>query len=275
MGLDPNIKVGKDVAKKLGITKYTPPKGKMPSVMKARKKKHRNPDFKMYTSISHIKYYPEALEDIDVMVTEKVHGTNFRSGWVKWNSYNLNKKILALLVQPFVYCKHEFAYGSHRVELTNKGKRSTGFYKENVYYKMTEKYNLKEVLPKGYVIYAEIYGWNIQKGYFYGLKDLEWDMVVVDVMKDGKYLDGQSYLGFCVDHDLPTPPVLYIGAFDYEKINKLANLNRSVLCPEQKKPIEGIVVKAMVEGKRWNLGRLILKWINDEYWLNKNNSDWH
>jgi len=276
LGLEPNIKVGTDVAKRLDIKKYLPPAKGMPSVMKAKKKRHKNPDFKVYTDIGHIKYYIRALEGLKVFVTEKVHGTNFRSGYVKFNRYNLWYKFLNLIGKYFDKWQYEFAYGSHRVELTRKGKRHKSFYDQNVYYMMSKQYKLREILKPGEVVYAEIYGWNIQKGYFYGCKENEWKMVVVDVMVDGKYLSGMDAWTFCIERELPFAPVIYMGDYDYETINKMVNNpgDTSWLDPHLERPIEGIVIKPYVETHGF-MGRMVFKWINDNYWLAKGNSDWH
>jgi RNA ligase (TIGR02306 family) len=277
LGLDPNIKVGTDVAEKLDIKKYYPPAKSMPSVMKAKKKRHKNPAFKVYTDISHFKYYIKAMEGLFVWATEKIHGTNFRAGYVPWNRYNLWNKFLNWIGKPFGKWQYEFAYGSHRVELTRKGKRTTGFYDQNVYYMMSEQYKLREILQPGEVIYAEIYGWNIQKGYFYGCKENEWKMVVVDVMIDGKYLSGKDSYHFCRERGLPYAPIVSSGQmFDYETFNKLANPDedKSTLYPELERPMEGIVLKPYDETQGY-MGRMVFKWINDNYWLAKGNTDWH
>ncbi len=276
LGLNPNIKVGTDVADKLEIKKYLPPAKGMPSVMKAKKKRHKNPDFKVYTDISHIKYYLKALEGLMVFATEKVHGTNFRAGYVKYNAYNWWRKIYAWLLTRMDIRKYEFAYGSHRVELTRKGKRTTGFYDQNVYYMMSEQYKLREILKPGEVVYAEIYGWNIQKGYFYGCKENEWKMVVVDVMVDGKYLDGYAAKDFCDERGLPFAPIVYVGEYDYKELDLICNNqgDASWLDPYLERPIEGIVVKPAIDTLGY-MGRMVFKWINDTYWLAKGNTDWH
>ena len=277
VGLPPNIKVGKDVAEKLGITKYQPPE-RLPQMMDTGKqrKRHKNPHFKRYTDIGHFKYYPRCLEGLKVWVTEKVHGTNFRAGWVKYNAYNWWRKLLAPLLSPFGIMKWDFAYGSHRVELTRKGKRTTGFYKQNVYYMMAEKYKLKKILRPGQVVYAEIFGWGIQKGYEYGCVENEWKMVVVDVMINGKYIDGVAAWNFCFERGLPYAPLLFEGEFDMGRINAYANppKDRSKLYPRLKKPMEGVVIKPMIETKGY-MGRMVFKLINDNYWLAKGNTDFH
>lgn len=272
LGLVPNLKIGTDVAKKLGIEKYTPPAKGQPSQMQAVKHRHKNPNFKKYTDINHFKYYSNALDDIDIVVTEKIHGTNFRSGYVKFNAYNIWTKFLNLIGKRFDKWQYEFVYGSHNVQLTNKGKKAKTFYSKNVYHKIAEQYDLKNILEDGEVIYAEIYGYGIQKGYFYGCGHDEHKMAVIDVMVDGRYLDFVDAEEFCMRYDLPYVPVLYTGKYDYEKINKLANSDHSFVYGNTK-PIEGVVIKPVIETKGY-MGRMIFKWIGDKYWLNKGNTDW-
>ncbi len=277
-GLDPNIKVGKDVAKKLGITKYQPPPAKVPGMMQGNplKKRLRNPYFKKYTNISHFKYYPEALNGKMVAVTEKIHGTNFRAGYVPYNAYNWWRKIIRPILKPFGIMDYEFAFGSHNVELTPRGKYATTYYKDNVYSLTAKEYNLEALLEPGEVIYAEIYGHGIQKNYDYGCKDGEYKMVVIDVMIDGKYLSIGDASCFCQKKGLPFAPVLYAGIFSMDLMEKLVNPkgNKSILYPEMKSPIEGIVIKP-VDEETGHMGRMVFKWMNDKYWLNKGNSDWH
>jgi len=272
LGLNPNLKIGTDVAKRLGILKYMPPSKEKPNLMQAKKHRHKNPNFKKYTNINHFKYYSNALDDLEVVVTEKIHGTNFRAGYVKFNTYNLLTKFLHMIGKPWNKWQYEFVYGSHNIQLTNKGKRTKTFYSKNVYYKIAKQYDLKNILKEGEVVYAEIYGSNIQKGYDYGCKKNEHKMCVIDIMVDGKYIDFRDAKDFCIQRTLPYVPLLYLGKYDYEIINKLANSECSFIDPKTK-PIEGIVIKPVIETKGY-MGRMIFKWISDKYWLNKRNSDW-
>jgi hypothetical protein len=64
--------------------------------------------------------------------------------------------------------------------------------------------------------------------------------------------------------------------FDMDKVSALVNPpgDKSVLCPEMERPIEGIVIKPVIETAGY-MGRMVFKLINDTYWLNKGNTDWH
>jgi hypothetical protein len=59
-------------------------------------------------------------------------------------------------------------------------------------------------------------------------------------------------------------------------MNAIANPpgDKSVLYPDLEKPIEGIVIKPGKEQKGY-MGRMVFKWINDKYWLDKSNTDFH
>lgn len=111
-----NWKEGKNVAKDLGITKYEPPRAKYQNRPKETlksvytkyregditfsrwfkkslavikdtyftKKKGSNPLFSKYTDIENIKNFNTVFQTGDyVVITEKIHGTNFRAGKLK------------------------------------------------------------------------------------------------------------------------------------------------------------------------------------------------
>lgn len=265
-----DLKIGTDVTNKLGITKYEPPKRSDRGVgnMLQTKKKGVNPHFKKYTGIENIKNYPRLFSGEDmVVVTEKVHGTNFRCGWVPWNANTWWKKVMKFFgITP----EFEFVYGSHNVQLQSK-LLYTGYYDQNVYSQTVERYNLKELIPEGYVLYGEIYGEGIQKGYTYGRKADNKGLVVFDIMYNGEYLNHMDMWDFCYQRNIPMAPIRYIGVFDLEYIRTLAT-GPSILAPSQK-VIEGVVVKSAQEQGSY-MGRKVLKLLNDKYLL-KDQTEFH
>lgn len=256
-----------DLTDKLGVTKFEP---KTP-VTRGRQtsKKESNPYFFKYTDIENYKNFPNRFVEGEIVyVTEKIHGTSFRCGWVPcvadtwWKKL---KKLLGLLPQ------WEFVYGSRNVQLQNK-------FRDNLYAEAVDKYGLKEKLTNGQCLYGEIYGDGIQKGYTYGCKTNEHKIVVYDLKielsSDGQkgYIDSDSLFNWCALNDIPHVPLLYFGAFDYAAIKKMTEGN-SVLCPEQKVR-EGVVIKPEFEVYD-HMGRKVLKLVSDEYLLNKENTDFH
>lgn len=264
-------KEGLDLTAKLGVTKYEPPVKGSPQSTNIGKatKKQTNPNFRKYTDIENFKNYPDIFTSEDIVyVTEKVHGSNTRAGWVERGNLKWYHKILYKLG---IIDKWQFVYGSHNVQLQDKLLGKT-YYETNIYAEMVKKYNLKELLPKGYVVYGEICGDGIQKGYTYGCKKGERKLAIFDVMKDGRYLDFLEARTWVEDKGLPTVPLLYRGKFDLEKLKALT-VGNSVLEPTQK-VIEGVVIKPEVE-QATHMGRKVLKLISDEYLLNKNNTEFH
>jgi RNA ligase (TIGR02306 family) len=262
------LKEGTDVTKILGVTKYEAPSNLSPrSGSAATSKKQTNPNFRKYTGIENAKNYPKVFEDgEEVIVTEKVHGTNFRAGYVPFHADTLWKRIkLALNIAP----KYDFVYGSHNVQLQSK-LLYKGFYETNVYAEAVVKYSLRDVLKPGEVVYGEIYGDGIQKGYIYGCKKGERKLVLFDVMKDGVYLDAIEGKKFIEARHLPYVPVLYTGPFDKEKIIKLRD-GDSVMAPSQKVR-EGVIVKPLKEITCF-IGRKMLKYISDAYLLKNQDNE--
>ena len=258
-------KEGMDVAKILGITKYEPPvscnlqqSGRQPT------KKKRNPLFDKYTDIENIQNYNTVFKEGDIVViTEKIHGTNFRAGNLKRYKGNLLGKILG-----FLFGKCEFVYGSHNVQKTPMN-RKMGFYGEDVYGRIAKKYNLKEIIPEDYIVYGEIFGPNIQE-LTYGMKDI--DVRFFDVRYNGKYLNYDEFVEFCDKRNLPRVPEIYKGGFE-ERWLRLATVANSRL--DWKQIREGCVVKAFVEENNPQIGRKVLKSINPEYLAKKSRTDFH
>lgn len=261
---------GYDATQKLGIVKYEPPEP--PQAMNTQKAaaspKKTNPNFHKYGGIDNFKYYPDLFaEGEEVVITEKIHGTNFRCGWVPSVANTLWKKVKRLFgMLP----EFEFVYGSNNVQLTDK-LFYNGYYDTNVYAEAVVRYNLRELLKPGEVVYGEIYGPDIQKGYHYGLKPGQRKFIVFDLMKNDEYVSTSELQAFCKERGLEMVPVLYSGPFNKEVAKKLT-LGDSVLEPTQRVR-EGVVIKPVVEAKCF-MGRKFLKYISDDYLL-KDNSDFH
>jgi RNA ligase (TIGR02306 family) len=277
-------KDGDDITEFLGVKKFEPAEAPFYKGLRQRSKKQINTNFVKYTDIENFKNHNTVFTPEDmVYVTEKIHGTNFRAGWVKYDPHTWWRK---LLVKLHIAPEWEFVHGSRNVQLQAKMLDSS------IYTRCVKKYKLDKYIPKGIVIYGEIYGDGIQKGYNYGLTN-DFGLAIFDMWKDGKYLDYHINFG-CYDGPFPIytlrtmmeemvadrvttanlsfVPMLYRGRFDEAKI-RACIAPTSVLCPEQK-VMEGVVIRPEHETMS-SCGRKILKMINDEYLLNKENTDFH
>jgi RNA ligase (TIGR02306 family) len=255
-----------DLQDKINVTKYHPPTyatiTEHLNKKKSRKTKNcNNPLFNSYNGCVNIKWLPYALKDSDeVYITEKIHGTNFRCGWLPFKPHGIWEKIKQFFrLNP----KNEFCYGSNNVQRQRR-KQSPTWYKDDVYAEAVYKYSLKDIMKEhvGYILYGEIYGPTIQKGYSYGLDATQRNLAVFDIFDSSKneWLTLDAVKSFCKDHSLRYAPVLYEGKWDKDFAVSLASGN-SKLCPQQK-VIEGVVVK---NKDITSTQRVKLKIINPDY----------
>lgn len=266
-------KVGFDAAELLGIGKFQPPAAswepKEKGANKVKTKKSPNPNFHKYTELEHLKWYPNVFADGEpVVMTEKIHGTNFRAGYVRTEVNSLWKRVKKFLG---LLSEYEFVHGSRNVQLHVWENGKGTYYGKDLYRKAADDYKLKDKLMDGEVVYGEVYGTGIQKNYNYGCTNDERRLVIFDVMKDGKYLDHDALFEFCRSRFLPMVPVLYVGPYSKEALDAVT-VGDSVLAPEQKIR-EGCVMRPLAERYENGLGRKILKSINPEFLLRKDNTD--
>ena len=255
-------KEGDDMMKELNIFKYEPPV-KQITLGSGRKIRYsENPNFLVYYKFPNQKNVPEMFLDGDyVQITRKIHGTNARYGIVKKTKLSFWDKFKKFFRIADEWINYEYVVGSHNVE---KGSDSQGFYETNVWYEVTDKYDMKNKLWKyvksmgshfigsGIVVYGEIYGPGIQKNYDYGLTDIEF--VGFDVMKNGSYLnvdDAEIVISGILE--LPHVQILYQGKWSKEIQDKYVfnNLIKGTKIPE-----EGVVVKS-ITGERSKISKVI------------------
>ena len=264
-----NYPLETNLANALQITKYEPPANEIPSHMGVKtSKKITNPNFHKYTSLENYKWYDRSFQEGElVYISEKLHGTNFRAGWVKNEPNTFWKKILNFF---HALPEYEFCWGSHNVQIQGKLFHK-GYYGVDIYTKMVKQYDLKNRIPKGYVIYGEIVGDKIQKLYNYGLGPDEHELYVFDVMKDGEYLSYHMYQEFCGINRLLQVPLYYLGPLNRNTILLHRDGDSAI---GGQKIREGIVLKPQVETTCF-FGRKVLKVISEQYYMIKDVSDFH
>lgn len=250
---------GQDMMGYYKVTKYEPPV-KTIQLSSGRKIRYQdNPHFHVYYKFPNLKNVPGMFNEQDtVEITRKIHGTNARYGIVKKNKLSLWDRIKLMFN---VWAEYEFVVGSHNVE---KGSDSQGYYDTNVWYEIEKKYDIKNILWKyakehgidvigeGIILYGEIYGAGIQKGYDYGLKDIRF--VGFDIKEDGEYLDViNTKLAIKDIMKLPYVEILHYGKWSQEIQDKFTFNN---FIPGTKTPEEGIVIKHFT-GERQKIAKVI------------------
>jgi RNA ligase (TIGR02306 family) len=257
---DWDLKDGSDCMHIFNIFKYEPPV-KMVQLSNGKKIRYQtNPNFHVYYKFPNLKNVPDLFtEEDEVEITRKIHGTNARYGIIKKIRLSFWDNVKDFFGFGDKWNWYEFVVGSHNVE---KGSDSNGFYDTNVWYDIEKKYDIKNKLWEyvkagadigdGITLYGEIYGAGIQKGYEYGLKEIEF--VGFDIKKNGEYLDSLTSISIIANIlELPYVQILHYGNWSQEVQDKFTFNN---FIPNTKVPEEGIVIKHLT-GTREKVAKVI------------------
>jgi len=145
-----------------------------------------------------------------------------------------------------------------------KKKKKNHFYSTDVWSEIADKYEIKkkmwdyvkkytpEEMGSGLILYGEIYGAGIQKGYDYGLDEIKFEGF--DVMWGGEYLSTFATKNVIINSlNLPHVEELYVGKWS-KQVQDMFVVNNFI--PKTKVPHEGIVVKS-VSGERSKISKVI------------------
>jgi RNA ligase (TIGR02306 family) len=269
---DTGAEVGTDLANHYGIMKYEPP---LPPVgMSAGQMRHEHPLFHRYTNIENLRNHKDRFcYHEPVVVTEKIHGTNSRIGWVR-------------VMEPYVDGDEEYklVVGTHRTQRDPEDCGVYGLPLERYRENFEEAFNLLRAIFRNhdsenlnsFIVFGEIYGAGVQDLH-YGEPTKGYR--VFDIAVNGQYLPWTSVEYFCEIARLPLVPVLTRGVFDFEQLVEEAQ-GQTTLVDDHIR--EGIVVRPMGQELTWGKGerdpnpkRMIFKLISDEYLLRKGGSEFH
>jgi RNA ligase (TIGR02306 family) len=233
------VNVGDDYTSVFGVTKYEYP---IPRGMSGEMENHIG-HYK-FPSPENLKRYKDVLiEGEEVVVTEKLHGTNF-----------------TVLVDVDGIIK----IGSHNYFWKNSEANKTLVY--------IRAYNENEALhklPPNTQVFGEIYGVQDIK---YGLNNGKIKIALFAVRRDGKFINYSEFVDFCEEFNLPRVPLLYIGAYSWQAVSQFNNAD-SVTSPTCM--MEGVVVQPIVERTHPEIGRVVLKLISDRYLLRQDGTELH
>ncbi|QGJ71409.1 RNA ligase (ATP) [Planctomycetales bacterium 10988] len=250
--------IGQDVRAIYDILKYEPPlkvaEGEVaPEV----------PEFHKYTDIENLGNFPGIFQPgEEVVVTEKIHGTNCRVGVIPMANEAGEK------VPTFVAGSHSM----RRYETDASGHRSR-------YWLPLESENIKALLmslseehQQPVILFGEIFGSGVQDMQ-YGQKGLAFR--AFDLAIDGKYLDVDIQKALFDKFQIEPAPLLYRGPFSIEVMDGLVDGPTTVSTAEEIqesfKGREGIVIKPVKERYSEVLsGRTVLKYISVDYHDRKN-----
>jgi RNA ligase (TIGR02306 family) len=282
------MKIGQIADQQLGIRKWEPEieaigKGKILTG-----EDEYDPGFlPVYTDIESMRKYKNVISsDDEVVLTEKIHGVNSRfvysqnELWIgshnkikrpPWHYDNLPflKKIRMYFANVIFFLQKNL-HISMPVRISKfASKNRKRDIPPNLWCQIALKYNLKEKLSKypDIAIYGEIYG-KVQ--YLHYGKDNDVDLILFDAMdiKTGKYFDYDDFIKLAKELDIPTVPLLYRGKWD-ESLTELRNGKTTM--PNANHIREGFVVKPVKEKQLDHFGRVCLKFVGEDYLLDKKN----
>jgi len=235
-------KDGDNVSDLFAIVKFEPP---IRTSCGDAEKDH--PLFPKYTDIENLRNFPHIFEaGEEVVATEKLHGTNCRIG----------------------YCNSEPMAGS--MELRRKRPENEEEWKSNTYWfpfsipAVRDMIETEGKLHKQFIVFGEVYGAGIQKGYTYDTHSKP-GFKVFDIFVDGKYLDCDELDCKCKSYQVEMVPLLYRGPFSLETIKKIAD-GPTTLGEHIR---EGTVIRPVKERRCPQVGRLVMKYLGTEYLLSK------
>lgn len=230
------LNAGDEVTMQLGITKYEEP---IPVEM-AGELLPEEPGMLRYTDIENLKNYPDIFApDEQVIVCEKIHGSNFRAA-------KLGGKLFV---------------GSHNRNLVRN--------ETNLYWRAALLLELDTKLGEGEQVFAEVYGKGVQD-LDYGVPTGEIKAVVFDLFRGGQFLSYTELLREAQERSWTTAPLIHAGPFSGFSMPK-----KSYLGPDGH-IAEGVVIRPTREMWSQRLsGRTILKSISDEYLLRKDGTERH
>lgn len=234
---EPNMKLYDDVTEYYGVIKYQPRLKAYSALRNTTLSENEIAGFPKYTDIENLRNYMNVLEeDETVVVSEKIHGTNFRVG----------------MIDGKLRC------GSHRVIRT----LDDGTIYSQILKNPIIKNCLEAVTDRQVILYGEIFGPEFQT-FNYGIDLGNYGFRIFDVKINKVFLNYEDFIAFCEKYKLPTVPILFVGKYDFNKIKSLADGKTTI---EGGKHIrEGVVVKPIVERMNCKIGRVILKYVSNAF----------
>ena len=260
---------GDDVMSLLGVERYEPPmggsgKGGPTGFMSGLCE--TGPEFPVpvYDLENFKKYHKLFEEGEEVILTEKVHGTNARfvfdpeQGKMFCGSRTTWKKEPGISLGVKTYKNEETGEEFTRESFTPDSAWWAAL-KQNPWIEQWCKAH------PGVVLYGEVYGPNVQGAQFhYGKKQGEYGFAVFDILDHGKWVDNTKLFDdpTYTDGLVETVKVLYRGPLNKEVVFSLSEQDSSY--PEQKVR-EGVVIKPVQERRDVRFGRIALKNVSDRY----------
>ena len=269
---DPEWKEGQDVSEFYGVEKYDPPPPK--ASLSGGDIVAEMGLFPVYTEIENLRNYPNAFDEVQVgmpvVITEKIHGSNCRVALIdgKWYAGSHEKRRRNPIPErkwPWAFYERIGWLKPLRIE------DHLDLVRRSTYWAPLANDALRDMMIelsiqfKQVVVYGELYGAGCQKGFAYDAGQ-ERKFRVFDIMTNGTYWTFDEIEAQCKDCDVETVPALGRGTFSMDLVKSFATGKTTLTLNPDGNIREGVVVRPVEEVPRHpKIGRLILKYISDEY----------
>jgi RNA ligase (TIGR02306 family) len=232
----PKFEEDEDVAAFYNITKWEPP-----LVLNNRDAETPHPLFFSYTDIQNFRNFIDIIQEgEEVIITEKIHGMNSRCALIE----------------------NIFMAGSHEIRLKeNKDNQHWHVFSDNI------KNLLEEISKDLCIVYGELFGSGVQD-LLYGYKKGQRALRLFDIRTKDYYMNHDDFEQICKKHDVETVPILYRGPFSLNKVLEFST-SKSMVQNAQDTIMEGVVIKPVKERHHPAIGRVILKYVFDQYYNRK------
>jgi RNA ligase (TIGR02306 family) len=234
--------LGENVADYYGASKYLPPVR-----MSSGDSEEDHPLFWKYTDIENMRNYPTIFQyGEQVILSEKIHGTNCRVGLIE----------------------DQFMAGSKEIR-----RKQPENYASNIYWYPLSLEPVQNLLKtfgqehKQVILFGEVYGSKIQS-FHYGLNGIL-GFRAFDLLIDGNYISWPEFGKICKIFGIEMVPIIATIPFDLRKIKQLSE-GKTLLMEEDNAHIrEGLVVRPIIERNDPKIDRVILKYVSDSYLFDK------
>jgi len=255
---DMSVTIGDNLSDELGLGKYYPPPPKCNGGPNQGKGVRTHPLVQKYTNIESIRNFPFILEvGEEVVITEKIHGSNVKIGLVNGEEVASSMKV-------------------QRAKPEHEGESPDELVKANRYWGPWFAPGIKDLIysiyesckqPAQILLYGEVYGSGIQKGFMYGLDQDKQGFLSFDILVQGHYLGWEEFHELCTTFGVGTPTILYRGPFiDLAHIKTICDGNTSLGGDHVR---EGGVIRPVVERRAEKGNRVCFKYRTDRYLTGK------
>lgn len=292
---DPSWKLGDDVADYYGATKYEPPPPELIGRDGKKTAKYSgtlpdHPLFWKYTDMDNLRHFPDMFTDgEEVIMTEKIHGTNVRAGYVVDDpslpptlcvgSKNHRRKMP--MKRQYLPPRESFfgkimdwiQYDVLHMEKPYIEISDQEAIKNNWYWYPTTCPGVIDLLHgltleghKQVELFGETYG--PVQSMTYGTPT-QLAFRAFDLIIDGQYVDYDRFVELCTKYGVDMVPLVYRGPYSFATAKKISMGPTLITGADDKHIREGVVVKPVKERHSPKIGRVLLKMISDEYLARK------